>query len=42
MKSARSALLLLAIALALLSVAACGNKGPLVRPEATPDASAGS
>jgi predicted small lipoprotein YifL len=42
MKPVRSVLLLLVLALTLLGTAACGNKGELVRPEPTPDASAGS
>jgi predicted small lipoprotein YifL len=42
MKTFRSALLYLALVVAVLSVAACGNKGDLVRPEATPEASAGT
>ena len=42
MKSTRSALALLALALVLLFVTACGNKGALVRPTPAPDASAGS
>jgi len=42
MKSFRAALLLLALALALLSAAGCGNKGDLVRPEPKTDAPAGS
>jgi predicted small lipoprotein YifL len=41
MKSSRTALLL-ALALALLATAGCGNKGDLVRPEPKPDAAAGS
>jgi predicted small lipoprotein YifL len=40
MKFARSALLL-ALALAALSVAGCGNKGDLVRPQPTAGAAAG-
>jgi predicted small lipoprotein YifL len=39
MKNARLALLLLAISLSTL-LAGCGNKGDLVRPGASPDASA--
>jgi predicted small lipoprotein YifL len=42
MKSLRSALLLLALALALMSAAGCGNKGDLVRPTPKSDAPAGS
>ena len=42
MKSVRSVLALLVLALALLSSTACGNKGDLVRPEPEPAASAGS
>jgi len=42
MKTFRSTLLLLAVAAAVLSVAACGNKGELVRPEPKPDASTGT
>ena len=37
MKNARSALLLLALALALPALAGCGNKGPLVHPDAAAD-----
>jgi predicted small lipoprotein YifL len=42
MKTFRSALLVLAVAAALASIAGCGNKGDLVRPESKPDASAGT
>jgi predicted small lipoprotein YifL len=37
MKKARSALLVLALALALPGLAGCGNKGPLVHPDAAAD-----
>jgi predicted small lipoprotein YifL len=42
MKTFRSALLVLAVSVVLLSIAGCGNKGELVRPESKPDASAGT
>jgi len=42
MKSIRSALLLLALALTLLAASGCGNKGDLVRPTPKSDAPAGS
>jgi predicted small lipoprotein YifL len=42
MKPIRSVLMLLVLALAVLSVAGCGNKGDLVRPTPQPDAPAGS
>ena len=42
MKNARSALLLLALALLPPALAGCGNKGPLVHPdEAADDAAKG-
>jgi predicted small lipoprotein YifL len=42
MKTFRTTLLFLAVAAAVLTVAACGNKGELVKPEPKPDASAGT